>query len=96
MVNAYVFVQKDRRGQPLAPLLRTIPGIMSADDTSGAYDAIATASAGSIRQLIDQVVAAVSRLPGVTRAIPAPLIRSGDGREHAPTDAEPALGGHAA
>jgi hypothetical protein len=53
-----------------------IPGILSAEDVSGAYDAVALAGAGSTRHLIEQVIAKILGLPGVTRALPAPLIRS--------------------
>jgi hypothetical protein len=53
-----------------------IPGVLSAEDVSGAFDAVALAGAGSTRHLIDQIIAKIMSLPGVTRALPAPLIRS--------------------
>ncbi len=53
-----------------------IPGVLSAEDVSGAYDAVALAGAGSTRRLVDEVIAEILSLPGVTRALPAPLIRS--------------------
>jgi hypothetical protein len=76
MVNAYILVQHDRRGTSLASLLRSIPGVVAADDTSGAYDAVVLATASSIRSLLDDVVEAIKRIPHVTRAISAPLLAS--------------------
>lgn len=76
MVNAYILVQHDRRGTSLASLLRSIPGVVAADDTSGAYDAVVLACAESVRSLVDDVVEAIKRIPHVTRAISAPLLAS--------------------
>jgi len=53
-----------------------IPGVLSAEDVSGAYDAVVLAGAGSTRHLVEQIIARILSLPGVTRALPAPLIRS--------------------
>jgi hypothetical protein len=49
---------------------------VTAERVSGAYDAIALAQAGSTRTLIESVVGEILKLPGVTRALPAPLIGS--------------------
>jgi hypothetical protein len=54
----------------------SVPGVAFAENVSGAYDAIAVAGATSTRQLFENVIAKILRLPGVTRALPAPLIRS--------------------
>ena len=51
---------------------------MSADDLSGPYDAIAIASASSARDLFDRVLPEIRELPGVTQALPAPLVRAED------------------
>ena len=75
-MNAYVLIQTDGDGGQLARTLRAIPGVVSAESVSGAYDTIALARAGSTRQLIESVVAQILKLPGVTRALPAPLIGS--------------------
>lgn len=75
-MNAYVLVQTRENGDPIAGKLRAIPGVLSAEDLTGAYDAIALAQAGSTRHLVESVVAEILRLPGVTRALPAPVIGS--------------------
>lgn len=75
-MRAYVLIQTEAHGEPLAGKLMAIPGVLSAEDLRGAYDAIALAVAGSTGHLIEQVVDKILALPGVTRALPAPLIRS--------------------
>jgi DNA-binding Lrp family transcriptional regulator len=83
-VRAYVLVQKESTGEPLSLQLMSVPGVLSAEDLTGAYDAIVLAAADSMRQLIDRVISKILALPGVTRALPAPLIRS---KANRPTDA---------
>ncbi len=70
---AYVLIQTERLGIPLAHELRTIPGIVSADDIDGPYDAIALARSGSSAELLEHVVEPIRRLQGVQRALVAPL-----------------------
>ena len=91
-MRAYVLIQTEARTEPIAHVLRTMPGVISAHDLGGAYDAIALARAGSTRNLMDDVVADIMGLPGVVRALPAPLIGS-IGEPGAP---EPASGDEAA
>jgi hypothetical protein len=75
-VKAYVLVQTGGAARSIAPELKAIPGVLSADDLGGAYDAIALAEAPSTRHLMEDVVARVLELPAVTRALPAPVIPS--------------------
>ena len=75
-MKAYVLIQSDRNGEPLADRLVSIPHVLAAEDLSGAYDAIALARSDSERQLIEEVLEAIRRLPGVTHALPAPLAKS--------------------
>jgi hypothetical protein len=76
LVRAYVLIQTQAQGGSLAEQLRTIPGIVSAEDLAGPYDAIALARAGSSGHLVEDVVAEIRKVPGVTLALPAPLISS--------------------
>jgi Lrp/AsnC ligand binding domain len=97
LVNAYVLIQAESSGTSLAPALISIPGVVSAEDLSGAFDAIVLAAAASTRQLMDDVVAAIRTIPGVTRALPAPLLRSANTRhDTAASGAEPDSGDRAA
>jgi DNA-binding Lrp family transcriptional regulator len=75
-LQAYVLIQTESRGQSIAQTLMAIPGVVTAENLTGAYDAIALAAASSTRHLLDQVIARILALPGVTRALPAPVIRS--------------------
>jgi DNA-binding Lrp family transcriptional regulator len=96
-LKAYVLVQTESRGASLAPALSSIPGVVSAEDLSGAFDAIVLAAAASTRQLMEDVVAAIRRIPGVTRALPAPLLRPPAQRHDAgPATPEPDSGDRAA
>ena len=75
-MNAYVLIQTEAGSAPIATALRGIPGIVSADDLTGAFDAIALTRSDSGATLADRILARIATLPGVIRAIPAPLIRS--------------------
>lgn len=75
-MQAYVLIQTEVNGRPIADALRDVPGVLDADDLSGPFDAIALAAADSIRALGDQVVAEIQRIPGVIRALSAPLVGS--------------------
>jgi DNA-binding Lrp family transcriptional regulator len=81
-LRAYVLVQTERAGESLAHRLKTIPDILSAEDLTGAYDAIALVQTDSSGRLMDVVIAEIQGLPGVTRALPAPWIGSFE-RSHA-------------
>jgi len=90
-LEGYVLIQT-MQGEPIAQVLRAIAGVVLAEDLTGAYDAMALVRADSTRDLIDETVAEIRRLPGVTRALPAPVVRS----LSRVRDAEPAMAGEAA
>jgi DNA-binding Lrp family transcriptional regulator len=75
-LQAYVLIQTEANRAPIAETIRRLPGVMSAEDLTGPYDAIALARADSSHSLSDQVIGAIERIPGVIRALSAPLIRS--------------------
>lgn len=74
---AYVLIQTETLGIPVAKELRTIPGIVSADDINGPYDVIALARSGSSAEMMQNVVEPIRRLHGVQRALVAPLTDGG-------------------
>ena len=78
-MQAYVLIQQQPDGEPITGTLRAIPGVVSAVDVSGAYDAVALVRSGSERRLIEGVLREILDVPGVTRALPAPLV-------HAPSE----------
>ena len=75
-MKAYVLIQTEANREPIAESLREIDGVISAQDLTGPYDAIALARSDSTRSLTEQVVAQIQYLPGVIRALSAPLIGS--------------------
>lgn len=72
-MNAYVLIQTNGTDESIAEMVRDIPCVVSAEPLSGPFDAIALTSLGSSTHPIDEVVAAIQGLPGVIRALPAPL-----------------------
>ena len=75
-MKAFVLIQTLAGTEPVGAALRAIPGVEWTDDLTGPFDAIALASAQSRRDLLETVVERIRSLPGVTRALPAPLARS--------------------
>lgn len=69
-MNAYVLIQSSVPGAATARTLRTISGVIAADDVTGAYDVIAVAQTDAARPL-DTILQEIRSLVGVTRAIPA-------------------------
>jgi hypothetical protein len=76
---AYVLIQTESLGTPVARRLRQIPGVVSADDIAGPYDAIAVARSDSSAALMEGIVEPIRGLQGVQRALVAPL---NDGAGH--------------
>jgi DNA-binding Lrp family transcriptional regulator len=75
-MTAYVLIQKQPDSEAVAARLRSMPEIVSADDLTGAFDAIALARAASSRDLFETVLPRIRELPGVTQALPAPLVHA--------------------
>jgi hypothetical protein len=75
-VQAYVLVQTQSRNGGIARDLRTVPGVVVAEDLAGPYDGIALARSNSSGPSLEAVIARIRELPEVTRAISAPLVDS--------------------
>jgi DNA-binding Lrp family transcriptional regulator len=75
-LQAYVLIHTEAEKGLLAEELRTVPGVVSAEDVIGAYDAIAVARSESMQYLTEVILPEIRNLPGVTRALPAPLLDS--------------------
>ena len=72
-MQAYVFVQTDTQRRHVAELLRTLPGVVFAEDVSGPYDALALARYED--NGFDGVLDEIRGIPGVIHALAAPLAR---------------------
>ena len=75
-MQAYVLVQTATPDQSFKDRLSSVPGVISAEDVTGAYDAVVLAAARSMRQLTETVISTILAIPGITRALPAPMIRT--------------------
>src|SRR5262245_29558743 len=72
-MQAYVLVQTDSERRHVAELLRTLPGVVYAEDVSGPYDALALARSDADGDGFDGVLDRIRMLPGVLHALAAPL-----------------------
>jgi DNA-binding Lrp family transcriptional regulator len=73
-MDAYVLIQTDGNIDSMVDALRSIPGVAHADDLTGPYDAIALTRSATMEELTGGVLRRIRELPGVTRALPAPLL----------------------
>jgi len=78
-MEAYVLVQTDMQADPIAEMLRVIPGVETAEDLTGPYDAIVIANYDQLGRPIDVIVDEILSVPRVTRALVAPVVRSFEG-----------------
>ena len=76
VVRAYVLIQTEvGRAADVAVQLRTIAGVVNADDVTGPYDIIAQAEADSVDDLGRVVVSRVQLIEGITRTLTCPVIQ---------------------
>ncbi|MDO5682392.1 MAG: Lrp/AsnC ligand binding domain-containing protein [Propionibacteriaceae bacterium] len=74
-VKAYILVQTEvGRAATVAQEIRSLEGVLQADDVTGPYDVIVTAQADSMDRLGQLVVARVQAVPGITRTITCPVV----------------------
>ena len=76
MKTAYILIQRDEIRDPLAPTLRAVPGVLTADDVMGPYDAIVLAQHDPAERPVADVADDIQRIPGVTRALVASVMSS--------------------
>ena len=72
MSEAYVLVQAEPGTLPIAARLGNVAGVIEAHDVSGPYDALAVAASDE-GSGVDRIVEQIRDLPGVLRAIAAPM-----------------------
>jgi hypothetical protein len=75
-MQAYVLVQTDPDAGRIAGVLEDVPGVIFAEDLRGPYGAIALARSEMSGHPIEGVIAEIRKVPGVNRAVPAPLVHS--------------------
>ncbi|HET9691877.1 MAG TPA: Lrp/AsnC ligand binding domain-containing protein [Acidimicrobiales bacterium] len=68
-IRAYVLIQTEvGQAADVVAAVRSIPGVVEADDVTGNYDVIARAEADSLDELGRTVLTKVQRLEGITRS----------------------------
>ena len=74
--DTYVLVQTDGHTGPIARSLLDLPGVISAEDVRGPYDAVVRARPNGAVTTVEGIVEEIRGLPGVLHALAAPLVRS--------------------
>jgi DNA-binding Lrp family transcriptional regulator len=77
-VEAYILIQTAVNAPDVARMIRSIPGIDSADDVSGPYDVIVRAVAPDLNALGELVVSRIQAVDGITRTLTCPITRFED------------------
>lgn len=76
MVKAYILIQTEvGKAAAVAAAIAAVPGVTSAEDVTGPYDVIVQATAGSVDELGQLVVAKVQDVDGITRTLTCPVVR---------------------
>lgn len=74
-VSAYVLIQTEvGKAAQVATEIRSIDGVVSADDVTGPYDVIAVAAADTMDDLGKMVVSRVQMIDGITRTLTCPVV----------------------
>ena len=68
MIKAYILVQTEVSSSArVTEAIRTIPGVVSADNVAGPYDVVAEVQAPTVSELGREVISRVQAVPGITR-----------------------------
>lgn len=74
-VQAYILVQTGvGKAADVAEEIRTISGVVTAEDVTGPYDVIVRAEASDVDKLGQLVVAKVQVVQGITRTVTCPVV----------------------
>jgi DNA-binding Lrp family transcriptional regulator len=74
-VSAYILIQTEvGKAAQVATQVRTIDGVVAADDVTGPYDVIVRAEAPTMDELGKMVVSRVQMIEGLTRTLTCPVV----------------------
>jgi len=74
-INAYVLIQTEvGKAAHVASSVRSIAGVVAADDVTGPYDVIVRTEAGSLDDLGKMVVSQIQAVEGITRTLTCPVV----------------------
>jgi DNA-binding Lrp family transcriptional regulator len=75
-VTAYLLIQTEvGQAAHVVEAIRTIDGVVSADDVTGPYDVIVVTAADTIDDLGKLVVSKIQAVEGITRTLTCPVVR---------------------
>jgi DNA-binding Lrp family transcriptional regulator len=75
VVQAYILIQTEvGRAAAVASEVAGLEGVSRAEDVTGPYDVIVHVEAPDVAALGEQVVAAVQKVPGITRTLTCPVV----------------------
>ena len=74
-VQAYVLIQTEvGKAAQVAQAIRTIDGVLSAEDVTGPYDVITKTEAPTVDDLGKMVVSRIQMVEGITRTLTCPVV----------------------
>lgn len=74
-VSAYILIQTEvGKASAVVEAIRTLQGVVEADDVTGPYDVIVKASASSMDELGKMVVSQVQLVEGIVRTLTCPIV----------------------
>ena len=74
-VSSYILIQTEvGKATGVVEAVRTIQGVVQADDVTGPYDVILRAEAASIDELGRMVVSQIQLVDGITRTLTCPVV----------------------
>ncbi|MFF0145615.1 MULTISPECIES: Lrp/AsnC ligand binding domain-containing protein [Amycolatopsis] len=75
MVHAYILIQTEvGKAAAVAAEIADVPGVTTSEDVTGPYDVIVRATAETVDQLGQLVVARVQNVEGITRTLTCPVV----------------------
>ena len=75
MVQAYILIQTEvGRAAAVASEVAGIEGVTRAEDVTGPYDVVVHVEAPDAEALGEKVIAAVQKVPGITRTLTCPVV----------------------
>lgn len=74
-MRAYVLIQTEvGQAEPVARAVRSLTGVVAADNVTGSYDVIVVAEAESLNELARLVVSRIQATPGITHTLTCPAV----------------------
>ncbi len=74
-VAAYILIQTEvGKAASVADAVRSLAGVVSAEDVTGPYDVVVRAEANSVDELGRMVVSKVQLVTGITRTLTCPVV----------------------